>query len=70
MNKSKRIIFDKEILDIVKSLSLIQLKDEATAINEMIEYTLDQLAEHLAYKDLIYREVWARGQNEDKDNQD
>ena len=70
MNKSKRIIFDKEILDMVKSLSLIQLKDEASAINEMIEYTLDQLAEHLAYKDLIYREVWSRGQNEDKDNQD
>lgn len=70
MSKNKRIIFDKEITDMVKALSKIELKDEICKVDEMIEQTQEELAQQLAYKDLLYREVWARGQDEDKDNQD
>lgn len=70
MNKSKRIFFDKEVLDMVSTLSKIELKDEICKVDEMIEQTQEQLAEQLAYKDLLCRAAWARGQDEDKDNQD
>ena len=70
MNKNKRIIFDKNVLDMVKTLSKIELKDEIMKVDEMIDKTQDELAEQLAYKDLLYREAWARGQREERENQD
>lgn len=70
MSISKRIIFDKEILDMVKSLSKIELKDEISKVDEMLEQTQEELAQQLAYKDLLYREAWNRGQREERENQD
>lgn len=70
MSISKRIIFDKEVLDMVKSLSKIELKDEISKVGEMIEHTQEELADQLAYKDLLYREAWSRGQREERENQD
>lgn len=70
MSISKRIIFDKEILDMVKTLSKIELKDEISKVDKMLEQTQEELAQQLAYKDLLYREAWGRGQHEEKENQD
>lgn len=70
MSISKRIIFEKEILDMVKSLSKIELKDEISKVDEMLEQTQEELAQQLAYKDLLYREAWNRGQREERENQD
>lgn len=70
MSKNKRIIFDKNVLDMVKTLSKIELKDEIMKVDEMIDKTQDELAEQLAYKDLLYREAWGRGQREERENQD
>lgn len=70
MSISKRIIFDKEVLDMVASLSKIELKDEISKVDEMIEQTQEELAQQLAYKDLLYRAAWGRRQLEEKENQD
>lgn len=70
MSRNKRILFDKEITDTVKSLSRMELKDEINKVDQMITEAQDTLSELLAYKDLLYREAWCRGQREEHDNED
>lgn len=64
------IIFDKEVTDMVKSLSKIELKDEIEKTAQMIELAQESLSGLLAYKDFLYREAWCRGQREEHENED
>lgn len=70
MNKNKRILFDKEITDMVKSLSKIELKDEIIKVEQMITEAQANLSELLAYKDFLYRTAWCKGQIEEHENED
>lgn len=70
MSKNKRVLFDKDITDMVKSLSKMELKDEIIKVDEMITEAQDTLSELLAYKDFLYREAWCRGQREEHENED
>ena len=70
MSRNKRILFDKEITDMVKSLSENNLKYEIEMTAQMIEHAQADLSELLAYKDFLYREAWCRGQREEHENED
>lgn len=70
MSRNKHILFDKEITDMVKSLSKEELKDEIIKVEQMITETQDALSELLAYKDFLYRVAWCRGQIEEHENED
>lgn len=62
MNRDHRILFDKKVVDMVKSLTRTEIKDEIGKVDQMITEAQDTLSELLAYKDFLYREAWFRGQ--------
>ena len=70
MSRNKPIFFDKEIIDMVKSLSKMELRDEIIKVEQTIAETQDALSELLAYKDFLYRAAWCIGQLEEHENED
>lgn len=66
---SKRIFFDKQVIDMVHGLTDDELKDEIKKVDKMVEQTQDELAEHYAYRDYLYREAFGRTQRAEHEDE-